>query len=530
MGINMRKEELPKVLAVYLPQFYENEDNNLWWGKGFTDWESVKSAEAYFSKHHQPKVPLDHNYYDLSRKKTMERQSEMAKKYGIYGFCFYHYYFKNGKMELELPAENLLKWKDIDLPFCFNWASEPWIRSWSKISGNVWAERYENTGEALQNGILAEQDYGTYNDWIRHFEYLLPFFRDERYIKIDGKPVFIFYSPNDIRPLNQMAKCWRKEAVSAGFPGLYLIGAHLDIPNKYLDAAMIYEPRNSIDILNNEGEAELRNGVRCFDCQKIWTALLRSEPLFGYKTYFCGVSGYDDTPRRGQSGEIIIHNSPEVFGENLQKLMEKSIRYGNEYLFINAWNEWGEGMYLEPDMQNGYGYLEAVKNAANHVSDFSKAYDSLPAYSETIRKEISSLSYNASKFRHLFQIVDKWLFLEQERNVNFSNFFKSENISSIAIYGMAALGKHLLLQLQKEAFPATFGIDRYVGQYGNDFVIYRPEDDLPETDAIVITAYDTAAITELLQCKFSGKIYSLEDIINTMMKRNIQRSEKENER
>ena len=518
----MREIELPKILAVYLPQFYENEDNDRWWGKGFTDWETVKSAEAYFPKHYEPKVPLNHNYYDLSQKETMLRQSRMAKKYGIYGFCFYHYYFKDGKTELELPAENLLKWPDIDMPFCFNWASESWIRSWSKISGNVWTERYESAGEEIKNGILVEQEYGTYNDWIRHFEYLLPFFQDERYIRIDGKPVFIFYRPNDIQPLEEMIKCWRKAAVSAGFAGLYIIGAHLDTPNECLDAAMIYEPRNSINKLNNEGEVELRNGVRCFDSQKIWTALLQSNPLFGYKTYFCGVSGYDDTPRRGQSGEVIIHNSPKVFEKNLKKLIEKSIRYENEYLFINAWNEWGEGMYLEPDMQDGYGYLEAVRNAFNNVSKNLKVLDFSSEYSETIRKEIDSISYNANKFKHLFQIMDKWLFLEQERNVNFSKFLREENIDSIAIYGMAALGKHLLMQLQKEAFPVSFGIDRYVGQHGDEFVIYRPEDNFPETDAIVITSYDTVAITEILQRKYRGKIYRLEDIIDSMIKRSTQ--------
>lgn len=513
----MRRQEKPRILAIYLPQFYENEDNNCWWGKGFTDWDSVKTAESYFHGHQQPKMPLDKVYYDLSQKDVMEKQALLAKKYGIDGFCFYHYYFKNGKKELELPAENLLRWKDVDMPFCFNWASESWIRSWSRISGNVWAERYESLGKDIQNGILVEQDYGTYFDWMRHFEYLLPFFQDQRYIKYDGKPVFIFYSPNDIQSLKEMTSCWRTAAVKAGLPGLYLIGAHLDIPNDCLDAALIYEPRNSIHILNNEGKAKVNNGVRCFDAQNIWTAILKSVPAFGYRTYFCGVSGYDDTPRRGRSGEVIMGNTPQVFQQNIKRLLEQSIQYGNRYLFINAWNEWGEGMYLEPDMHSGYDYLEALKHAVDEMV-IPQIWNVDAQYSDTVKNEISMLSYNVKKFKQLFQIIDKWLFLEQEENINFTTFFEKEKIKNVAIYGMSALGKHLLLQLRKEELSVVFGIDRYVGQCGEDFSIYRPEDIFPQVDAIIITSFDTIEITEQLRCKYYGKIFDLGLIIDDMFK------------
>lgn len=512
----MRKEVIPKILAIYLPQFYENEDNNRWWGKGFTDWKTVKTAEAYFEGHKEPKIPLDEEYYDLSTKETMRKQAERAKKYGIGGFCFYHYYFKDGKKELELPAENLLRWKDIDMPFCFNWASEPWIRSWSRISGNVWTEKYENAEEKGQGGVLTEQAYGTQTDWIKHFEYLLPFFRDKRYIKLDGKPVFIFYSPNNIRPLKEMVACWRSLALESGLPGLYFIGAHLEVPSSCLDAALVYEPRNSINVLNHEGRVELKNGIRCFDYQNIWETLLRSSPVFGYKTYFCGVSGYDDTPRRGKSGEVLIRNTPEIFEKNLKRLLEKSINYGNEYLFLNAWNEWGEGMYLEPDEENEYKYLEAVKSAVDSICGVQELPNDVVEYSVVVQKEISQLSYNVHKFKGLFEIIDKWLFLEQEGKVDFSAFFERECVSSVAIYGMAALGKHLFVQLRKEGKEVSFGIDRYVGQYGSDFRIYRPEDDFPASDAIIVTSYDVEAIIETLRSKYYGKVYSLEEILERM--------------
>ncbi len=511
----MSKSIMPKILAIYLPQFHETEDNNRWWGKGFTDWETVKTAEKYFEGHNEPRVPLG-GYYDLSTKHAMQRQAELAKKYGIDGFCFYHYYFKDGKRELELPAENLLRWKDIDMPFCFNWASEPWIRSWSRICGNVWAEKYEKSGMEVQRGVLTEQDYGGYEQWEAHFAYLLPFFQDERYIKLDGKPVFVFYSPNDIQPFHEMTACWRRMAAEAGLPGLYLIGAHINAPNDSLDAAMIYEPRNSMNQLNNSGRAEIRNGVRCFTYGDVWREALNSEPIPGYRTYFCGISGYDDTPRRGKSGECMLDQSPEVFQENLRKLIEKSAAYGNEYLFINAWNEWGEGMYLEPDERYGYAYLEAVKGAADQAVISPKRTDA-SEYTEAYGREIARLDYDARKFKRLFQIMDKWLFLEEENRVHFAEFLEMEQVSTVAIYGMSALGKHLLARLKREKVKVCFGIDRYVGQFGDDYKVYRPEEIFPDVDAVIITAYDTVAIANALRGKHHGRIFSLEEIIDAMM-------------
>lgn len=513
----MSENLMPRVIAIYLPQFYETKDNNLWWGKGFTDWDSVRTAEKYFEGHNEPRVPLGGEYYDLSTKSAMQRQSELAKKYGIDGFCFYHYYFKDGKRELELPAENLLRWKDIDMPFCFNWASEPWIRSWSRMCGNVWAERFEKSDTKVQNGVLAEQDYGGAEQWEAHFEYLLPFFQDERYIKLDGKPVFVFYSPDDIQPLGEMTACWRRMAAAAGLPGLYLIGARINAPNDNLDAAIIYEPRNSINHLNNNGKAEIRNGVRCFLYEDVWKEVLSSNPIPGCRTYFCGISGYDDTPRRGKSGECMVEQSPAVFQENFRRLIEKSASFGNEFLFINAWNEWGEGMYLEPDESYGHAYLEAVKNAADHAVISPKGAD-ITGHTDVYKKEIARLDYDARKFKRLFQIMDKWLFLEEENRICFAKFFEMEQVRTVAIYGMSALGKHLLAELRREKVKVSFGIDRYVGQFGDDYRIYRPEEAIPDVDAIIITAYDTATIANILRSKVHSKIFNLEEIIDAMMK------------
>lgn len=513
----MDKVTIPKIVAIYLPQFYETEDNNLWWGEGFTDWETVKSAEKYFSGHNEPRIPLDNQYYDLSQKETMARQAQLAADYGVGGFCFYHYYFKDGKKELELPAENLLKWKDINMPFCFNWASEPWIRSWSRFSGNVWAEKYEKGTGGSVGGMLAEQDYGSRGDWVRHFEYLLPFFKDDRYIKKDGRPVFLFYSPNDIKPLGDMVQCWRKLAREAGFNDLYLIGARLDAPSPYLDAAVIYEPRSSIEKLNVLGRAKIQGGIRCFEYNDVWNCINAAAPVYGYKTYYCGVSGYDDTPRRGVSGECLVNATPDIFRRQMETLVQKSIHCGNDFLFINAWNEWGEGMYLEPDATDGYGYLSAIKSAVNASYDRQESSTGENG-EEAVKAEMCRLDYNAQKFKSLFELIDKWLFLEQENKIDFIRYFRANGIDSVAIYGMAALGKHLLIQLRKEGANLLFGIDRYVGQFGNDFKIYRPEEDFPDVDAVIITAYDANTISARLRDKYKGKIIALEDMIAAMAK------------
>lgn len=516
----MDQKIIPRILAIYLPQFHETEDNNSWWGKGFTDWETVKTSEAYFPGHNQPRIPLNQYYYDLSQKSVMERQAELAADYGIGGFCFYHYYFKDGKKELELPAENLLKWKDIRMPFCFNWANESWIRSWSRFTGNVWAEKYENKTEDVTdtaNGMLAEQDYGDEGDWIKHFEYLLPFFQDDRYIKKDDRPVFVFYSPNDIKPLGEMTECWRRLAREAGLDGLYLIGSKLNAPTPYLDAALIYEPRNSINKLNSIGKVQIKNGVRCFSYDNIWDCINETAPVYGCKTYFCGVSGYDDTPRRGTSGECLTEASPAIFERQLETLVQKSINEGNEFLFINAWNEWGEGMYLEPDMIDGYKYLGAVKNALKVSYSWEKTGEKEKAQ-ETVKAEISALNDNVQKFKSLFELIDKWLLLEQENKVNFRRYFQNKSIHSVAVYGMAALGKHVLFQLRKEGIAPLFGIDRYVGQFGNDFKIYRPEEEFPEVDAVIITAYDTGTIHRQLKERCQGTIIALETMIDEMVR------------
>ena len=186
------------------------------------NWKSAKKSKPLFPGHNQPRVPDHNNYYNLLDKETMEWQAKLARRAGIHGFCIYHYWFGE-KQLLEKPAENLLKWKDIDINYCFSWANESWIRSWSKFAGNAWIN---SPKEAERNaaGMLIEQKYGDEEEWKRHFLYLLPFFQDERYIKKGNKSVFVIYIPSAIKCLKKMVDCWNKLAVENGFGGIYFVG------------------------------------------------------------------------------------------------------------------------------------------------------------------------------------------------------------------------------------------------------------------------------------------------------------------
>ena len=504
---------LPKILAIYLPQFHQTPDNDLWWGKGFTDWETVRTADSYYEGHAQPRVPYQEDYYDLSDIDVIRKQAKTAKDYGIDGFCLYHYYFANGKRELDIPEKLILENKDIDISYCLNWASESWIRSWSRIQGNVWAEKYDKSGHGDNEGVLIRQDYGDEKLWEEHFLELLPHFADERYIRIDRKPVFIFYSPDDIPCLAPMINSWRRLATLNGLDGLYLIGARMTGESQILDASMLYEPRNSINRLNKKGEIEVKNGVRCYEYHRYWEESLSAGTVCNMKTFFSGTVDYDDTPRRGDKGECFINVKPDVFMDGVSHLIEKSIAYNNELLFINAWNEWGEGMHLEPDEIRSFEMLNAIKEAKGSVDEARiEAYKNkkLSMDNEAIRMAL----YEAKKFKELFEICDRWFFACQDRKPVVREFLARKGYESFAIYGMSSLGKHLVLQAKEEGISPSYGVDRYVGMFGDAFKIFRPEEELPEVDCIIITAFDYIEIKEMLKNETNAAVVYIGDLVN----------------
>lgn len=366
-----------RVIAFYLPQFHEIHENNEWWGKGFTEWVNVKKAKPLYDGHVQPRIPLDNNYYDLTDNNAQIWQANLAKQYGVYGFAYYHYWF-NGKLLLEKPAENMLNDPKIDIPFCFSWANEPWTNAW--VSQN-------------NSKIILQQKYGSEKEWKKHFDYLLPFFKDKRYIKNDGKPLFIIYRADIIPSLNDMIDHFQEYAKTVGFPGIDFSYQHLAKAKEKMDDDsrftynIHFEPiyaefelsnnkykllrelkRKIADLFEhhtniNARSLTLNKGLKKFDYDQVWKSILARCPL-SEKCVPGAYVDWDNTPRKGENGKVHVGSSPDKFKHYFSKQIWRTKNiYHKDMIFIYAWNEWAEGGYLEPDTRFEYKYLEAIKQA-----------------------------------------------------------------------------------------------------------------------------------------------------------------------
>ena len=262
---------------------------------------------------------------------------------------------------LEKPAQNLLKWDDIDMPFCFCWANMSWARSWAKMKdADFWIN--EDDIQTTEDGkaLLIEQTYGGKADWEKHFNYLLPFFKDPRYIRVDNKPVMWIHRTDLVECLAEMIEYWRSLAIENGLQGIYLIGSYYQPEDAdILDAAVIYEPG---EILPKVPYSKVEGSdAAIYSYDTYWNTSIKQD-YSDKKTYYTGLVNYDDTPRQGNNGHV-ISGTPGQFEKWLKRLLKKSEDKGNELVFLNAWNEWGEGNHLEPDEKYGYQYLEAIKKA-----------------------------------------------------------------------------------------------------------------------------------------------------------------------
>lgn len=372
-----------KVIAFYLPQFHSIPENDEWWGKGFTEWVNVKKARPLFEGHEQPVVPLGNNYYDLLDVETIKWQVDLAKKYNIYGFCFYHYWF-NGHMLLEKPMELFYKSEEINHPYCICWANEAWTNAW-KCDGNT--------------KTLIQQTYGKQKEWEEHFNYLLKFFKDKNYIIEDNKPLFIIYRPEIIPCLNEMLSYWNELAIKNGYAGINFgyqqIGFDL-LSNKddsmfaynieYQPAYARYDYRINSQSKKSVFLFKVRQKMReifiyidkCFNTNINSKIAKQTLTLENYKDLCeCIINrkatneksvagffvGWDNTPRRGEKGSVCQDSSVQNFKYYFKKQVENVMEnYENDKIFMFAWNEWAEGGYLEPDERNKYGYLEAIKS------------------------------------------------------------------------------------------------------------------------------------------------------------------------
>lgn len=344
-----------KVLAYNLPAYHRIPENDEWWGEGFTEWDNVRRGKPFYKGHIQPMIPYKNYYYDLSKKEDVLNQARLAKKYGLDGFVYYHYWF-NGKLLLEKPCEIYRDSHEVDFNYCLCWANEQWARTWDGKDGQV----------------LMPQVFGGKDDWENHFNYLYTYFQDERYIKINNMPMLYVYSASRIPQFDEMMEYWNKKALEKGFDGIYLVEFISTVnPNavsKYSQAVTEFEPmytnRFGISFFKKiyRGTCKKLKITEYLDYDKIWQSLLKRNRVYGDRSIIQGLfTHWDNTPRKGRAGTILKGGTPEKFENYFRKLVNQDRENASEYFIINAWNEWGEGPVLEPSEQYGFKYLEAVQ-------------------------------------------------------------------------------------------------------------------------------------------------------------------------
>lgn len=498
-----------KTIAIYLPQFHEVEENNRWWGKGFTDWVTVKNAEPLYAAHRQPRVPLDKNYYDLLEYDTMKWQAALAEKYNVSGFCFYHYWFKGGKKILERPAENLLEWIDINMPFCFSWANQTWARTWTNIqNSNSWVgSDYEKNSE--EGGILLRQSYGGKEDWKEHFEYLLPFFQDYRYIRYDNKPIFLIYQPEYMHCLDNMMEYWKELAVKNGLEGICVVTVRSNCRRwSQVDYWLMQEFDYSF-ISRKKGKTDEPWKI---GYEEAWEDILKRAYAGGDEnTFYGGFVDVDDTPRRGKQGVSIRDASPEVFEKYFKKLAELSAARKRELIFVNAWNEWGEGSYLEPDEDFKYGYLEAVKRVMNDIN--RKNDDKIITDMHYVKSALTdgeqgaSINADYEKRQLYYKVLSKWM-ANVLNGKRMWQILSEWHIKNVAVYGMGELGRHLVKELENGIINVRLCIDKRT-----EFSSIA--DEIQDIDAVIITpVLEYKDIRLYLKKFFNVPIISLEELIS----------------
>lgn len=363
--------DITKLIAFYLPQYHPIPENDEWWGKGFTEWTNVAKSKPLFPGHYQPHLPADLGFYDLRLPEVREAQAKLAKEYGIYGFCYYHYWF-NGRMILERPFNEVLESGSPDFPFCLAWANENWSRRW----------------DGSDREILLEQNYTTY-DPIEHITWLEKAFRDPRYIKIDGKPLFLVYRAAEIPEMEEILKQWREYIESKGYPGIYICfmlpgysntGAS-NIPHLFsqgFDAHVDFQAGSFTDTNKPQNNVvqkvviKLKSPLLTIFSTMVGAYIYSYELIVkraimqtanNHRTFPCIFPSWDNSARRKKSQIITQNDDEKLYSKWLTHAIEvvEKNKGSEKIVFINAWNEWAEGCHLEPDARNDRKFLEITK-------------------------------------------------------------------------------------------------------------------------------------------------------------------------
>lgn len=353
-----------KVFAYYLPQFYPTKENDDWWGPGFTEWTNVALAQKQFKGHYQPKVPGELGFYDLRLNETVIAQAKLAKDHNISAFCYWHYWLGGGKRMLDLPAENLINSIETDFPFFFAWANHDW----------------KGVFFGAQNKILLTQKYGGKEEISLHFDYLIDFFNDTRYYKIDKKPVLQIYNPRGIPNCKEYLEYYNYLAVKSGFEGLYFIGENIEEHEKHIFGldAVTYSRHRAIEYKGHKNKY-LRKTYnfmnRAFPAQKIYEYkdamkfFLKDNPSKLYE-YPSIIPNWDTTARLKDKATILKNSSPDLFRQHINEVFSSIIHKPKKHqiVYLKSWNEWAEGNYIEPDRKWGRKYLEVLRDEINNFN------------------------------------------------------------------------------------------------------------------------------------------------------------------
>lgn len=377
-----------RVIALYLPQFHPIPENDEWWGRGFTEWTNVAKAKPLFRGHDQPRVPADLGFYDLRMPEIREQQAELARSAGVEGFCYWHYWFGSGRRILERPFSEVLESGKPDFPFCLAWANHSWTsKTWQK-SGK-------------RSEILIEQRYDGEADYLAHFHAVLPAFRDSRYIRVDGMPMFMIYDVRAIPDIAVFLRLWREAALANGLPGIHFVAysestSSWSISPNGTRKRVVPRPDMAADVYQNllalgvdaiassgKNKAEmLARGrfARLFGIAMHLAGVNRMQRPYDYReiiknlfvpeeawenVYPTVIPQWDRSPRTGSCYDVYSGSTPELFRESVVEALSIVRRKKPEHriILLRSWNEWAEGNYMEPDLTFGHGYINALKSA-----------------------------------------------------------------------------------------------------------------------------------------------------------------------